>query len=32
MRGWGEGVQTMYTHITKCKNNKIKGEKKRNLK
>jgi hypothetical protein len=34
-RGWrwgltevgGEVAQTMYTHVSKCKNNKIKGEK-----
>jgi hypothetical protein len=27
---WGRGVaQTMYTHVSKCKNNKIKGGKKR---
>jgi hypothetical protein len=31
--GWGEGrgqvkgAQTMYTHVSKCKNDKIKGEK-----
>jgi hypothetical protein len=23
----GGGAQTMYTHVSKCKNNKIKGEK-----
>jgi hypothetical protein len=27
-QGWGEVAQTMYTHVSKCKNNKIKGEKK----
>jgi hypothetical protein len=25
---WGEGTQTMYTHVSKCKNDKIKGERK----
>jgi hypothetical protein len=25
--GWGWGGGTMYTHVSKCKNNKIKGEK-----
>jgi hypothetical protein len=25
----GEVAQTMYTHVSKCKNNKIKGEKKK---
>jgi hypothetical protein len=24
--GWGEVAQTIYTHISKCKNDKIKGE------
>jgi hypothetical protein len=29
-RGWrGEGAQTMYTHVSKCKNDKIKERKKR---
>jgi hypothetical protein len=29
--GWGEGevAQTMYMHVSKCKNDKIKGETKR---
>jgi hypothetical protein len=26
--GSGEVAQTMYTHVSKCKNNKIKGKKK----
>jgi hypothetical protein len=26
IRRWGEVAQTMYTHISKCKNDKIKGE------
>jgi hypothetical protein len=26
--GWGKVAKTMYTHVSKCKNNKIKGEKK----
>jgi hypothetical protein len=25
-----EGAQTLYTYISKCKNNKIKGERKQN--
>jgi hypothetical protein len=25
----GEVAQTMYTHVSKCKNDKIKGEKKK---
>jgi hypothetical protein len=25
----GEVAQTMYTHVSKCKNNKIKGERKK---
>jgi hypothetical protein len=31
--GWeGEEVaQTMYTHVSKCKNNKIKGEKNKKM-
>jgi hypothetical protein len=24
LEGWGEGVQIMYTHVSKCKNDKIK--------
>jgi hypothetical protein len=28
LRGWGEGAQTMYTHVSKCKNDKIKEERK----
>jgi hypothetical protein len=28
--GEGEGAQTMYTHTSKCKNDKIKGIKKKN--
>jgi hypothetical protein len=26
-KGWGEVAQTMYTHVSKCKNDKIKGKK-----
>jgi hypothetical protein len=26
---WGEVAQTMYKHVSKCKNYKIKGEKKK---
>jgi hypothetical protein len=26
---WGEVAQTMYTHLTKCKNDKIKRERKK---
>jgi hypothetical protein len=29
MGGKGKVVQTMYTQVSKCKNNKIKGEKKK---
>jgi hypothetical protein len=29
--GEGEVVQTMYIHVSKCKNNKIKGETKKNI-
>jgi hypothetical protein len=30
-RGWeGEVTQTVYTHVNKCKNNKIKERKKKN--
>jgi hypothetical protein len=28
-RGGGEAAQTIYTHVSKCKNDKIKGEKKK---
>jgi hypothetical protein len=28
-KGCGEGAQAMYTHVNKCKNDKIKGEKKK---
>jgi hypothetical protein len=28
--GGGEVAQTMYTYVSKCKNDKIKGEKKQN--
>jgi hypothetical protein len=27
--GWGEVAQTMYRHVSKCKNMKLKGGKKR---
>jgi hypothetical protein len=27
--GWGEVAQTMYTHVSKCKSDKIKGVKKK---
>jgi hypothetical protein len=29
--GWGKGAQRMYTHVSKCKNDKIKGEKKKKV-
>jgi hypothetical protein len=31
-RGWEKVVQTMYTHVSKCKNGKIKGERKKSKK
>jgi hypothetical protein len=30
--GVGEVEQTMYTHVSKCRNNKIKGEKRKRKK
>jgi hypothetical protein len=26
VEGWGEVARTMYTHVSKCRNDKIKGE------
>jgi hypothetical protein len=28
LEGWGEVAQRMHTHVSKCKNDEIKGEKK----
>jgi hypothetical protein len=26
VEGWGKMAQTMYTHVSKCKNDKVKGK------